>query len=108
MSEGAELFNVILVLYLVPFALGACLGSFLNVCAYRLPRGMSVVFPPSTCPACGRRIPLYRNIPVFTWLWQRGKTSCCCSSIPSCYVIWEIGAGLAMVALVQGLWYLLG
>ena len=55
---------------------GAVTGSFLNVCIYRIPVGRSVIFPGSSC-ACGRSIPFYHNIPIFTWLILRGKASCC-------------------------------
>ncbi|MGZ0655234.1 prepilin peptidase [Coraliomargarita sp. W4R53] len=55
---------------------GALTGSFLNVCIYRIPAGRSIIFPGSTC-ACGRPIPFYHNIPIFTWLILRGKASCC-------------------------------
>ena len=55
---------------------GAVTGSFLNVCIYRIPMGRSIIFPGSTC-ACGRSIPFYHNIPIFTWLILRGKASCC-------------------------------
>ncbi|MDQ8195030.1 prepilin peptidase [Coraliomargarita sp. SDUM461004] len=55
---------------------GALTGSFLNVCIYRIPAGRSIVFPGSTC-ACGRPIPFYHNIPIFSWLILRGKASCC-------------------------------
>ncbi len=55
---------------------GAITGSFLNVCIYRIPEGRSVVFPGSTC-ACGRAIPFYHNIPILSWLFLRGRASCC-------------------------------
>lgn len=55
---------------------GAMTGSFLNVCIYRIPAERSIVFPGSSC-ACGRPIPFYHNIPIFTWLILRGKASCC-------------------------------
>lgn len=58
-------------------ALGAILGSFLNVCVYRIPRGVSVVFPPSSCPSCGGRIRPYDNVPVLAWLWLRGRCRDC-------------------------------
>jgi leader peptidase (prepilin peptidase)/N-methyltransferase len=55
---------------------GALTGSFLNVCIYRIPVGRSIVFPGSTC-ACGKPIPFYHNIPIFSWLILRGRASCC-------------------------------
>lgn len=58
------------------FMLGACMGSFLNVCAERLPKGESVVSPPSHCE-CGRSIEWYLNIPILSWFILRGRTKCC-------------------------------
>lgn len=55
---------------------GACIGSFLNVCIYRIPKNESVVTPPSHC-GCGRRIAWYDNIPVLSWFILRGKARCC-------------------------------
>ena len=52
------------------FLLGAVLGSFLNVCAHRIPIAKSVVKPASHCPDCGTDIPWYRNLPVLTWIFQ--------------------------------------
>ena len=56
--------------------LGSIVGSFLNVCIYRIPKCESVVHPGSHC-ACGKPIPWYRNIPVLTWFLQRGRAACC-------------------------------
>jgi leader peptidase (prepilin peptidase)/N-methyltransferase len=58
------------------FLFGACIGSFLNVCIYRIPAGKSVVFPGSHC-ACGQPIAWYDNIPIFSWLILRGRARCC-------------------------------
>lgn len=58
------------------FIFGAITGSFLNVCIYRIPAERSVVFPGSTC-ACGKAIAWYNNIPILTWLFLRGRASCC-------------------------------
>lgn len=55
---------------------GAIVGSFLNVCIYRIPAERSVISPGSTCQ-CGRPIAFYRNIPVLTWILLKGKASCC-------------------------------
>ena len=87
--------------------LGACVGSFLNVVIYRLPRGESLVFPPSHCPACGRRIRPYDNIPIVSWLALRGRCRFCKSRISPRYIIVEA----ATAALVGGLYvfyYMLG
>ena len=53
--------------------LGAIIGSFLNVVAYRLPRGESLSHPPSHCPNCGAPVKPYDNIPVLSWLLLRGR-----------------------------------
>ena len=58
------------------FIFGAIVGSFLNVCIYRIPAERSVVFPGSTC-ACGKPIAWYNNIPILTWVFLRGRASCC-------------------------------
>ncbi len=76
------------------FALGLCFGSFLNVCIYRLPLGRSVVTPRSACPHCGDMIPLYHNIPVFSWLILRGKCRACKSPISARYLVIELVTGL--------------
>ncbi len=58
------------------FIFGACIGSFLNVCIYRIPAGKSVVRPGSHC-ACGAPIAWYDNIPIVSWFLLRGKARCC-------------------------------
>ncbi len=64
-------------LYILPFLFGAVVGSFLNVCICRLPEKVSVVSPPSRCPACGANIPFYYNIPIIGWFVLRGRAACC-------------------------------
>lgn len=63
------------------FCLGAIIGSFLNVCIYRIPLGQSVSVPRSHCFGCGRTIPWYLNIPVLSWFLLRGKCAYCKSEI---------------------------
>ncbi len=71
------------------FVLGACIGSFLNVVVYRLPRGESIVFPPSHCPTCGRAIRWYDNIPILSWIVLRGRCRDCGAGISPRYIIIE-------------------
>ena len=59
------------------FVLGLAAGSFLNVVIYRAPRNMSLVYPPSSCPSCGRRIAGRDNIPVLGWLMLGGRCRSC-------------------------------
>lgn len=84
----------------VAVAVGLSLGSFLNVVIYRVPRGMSLVRPPSTCPACGTPIRPYDNIPFFGYLALRGKTRCCKSRISPRYPLVELMGGLLGWAIV--------
>ncbi len=76
------------------FALGLAFGSFLNVCIYRLPLGKSVVTPRSTCPHCGKLIPLYDNLPVLSWLLLLGKCRECKEPISPRYLVVELLTGL--------------
>ena len=59
------------------FFLGLAFGSFLNVCIYRLPLGLSVVTPRSACPKCKQPIAFYDNLPVLSWLILRGRCRHC-------------------------------
>jgi leader peptidase (prepilin peptidase)/N-methyltransferase len=70
--------------------LGACVGSFLNVCVYRWPEDKSVVSPPSSCPNCGTRIRWYDNVPVLGWMWLRGKCRACGTPISIQYPLVEL------------------
>lgn len=72
------------------FLLGACIGSFLNVCIARWPAGMSVVKPPSRCPSCERPIRAYENVPIVGWIALRGKCAGCASSISPQYPLVEL------------------
>ena len=80
--------------------LGAIVGSFLNVVAYRLPRGESLAHPPSACPSCGTPIKPYDNVPVLGWLWLRGKCRACQAPISPRYPIVEAVTGLLCAACV--------
>ena len=81
------------------FTLGACIGSFLNVVIYRVPRNESVVFPPSHCPRCGKGIRWYDNIPILSWLALKGRCRFCQSEISPRYLIIEAVTGGLLLAL---------
>jgi leader peptidase (prepilin peptidase)/N-methyltransferase len=79
------------------FAVGACIGSFLNVVVYRLPRGVSLVRPGSHCPNCNRPLAWYDNIPVFGWIFLHGKCRYCAKPISARYPIVEAITGSLFV-----------
>jgi leader peptidase (prepilin peptidase)/N-methyltransferase len=68
-------------LWALAFFLGAAIGSFLNVCIYRIPAEESVVRPASRCPACRAPIAWYDNVPVLSWLLLRGECRRCSASV---------------------------
>ncbi len=80
-------------------ALGLAVGSFLNVCIYRLPRRESLAFPASHCTSCGRALSWYENIPVLSYLWLRGRCRTCGARISEVYPVVEILAAAAAVVL---------
>jgi leader peptidase (prepilin peptidase)/N-methyltransferase len=77
---------------------GLVIGSFLNVCIYRLPRGKSVVFPPSACGSCQRELRWFENIPVVSWAVLGGKCARCKAPISVQYPLVELVTGLLFVA----------
>lgn len=80
------------------FALGACVASFLNVVIWRVPRGESIVSPPSHCPRCGAAIRWWQNIPVVSWFALRGRCAACKAPISPRYVLVEILGGALFLA----------
>jgi leader peptidase (prepilin peptidase)/N-methyltransferase len=81
------------------FVIGACFGSFLNVCISRWPEGLSVVRPRSRCPKCERQITAFENIPLVSWLALRGKCRGCGNPISFQYPLVELAvAGIWLVS----------
>ncbi|MCH6554725.1 MAG: prepilin peptidase [Acidobacteria bacterium] len=83
--------------HLAAFVVGLTIGSFLNVCIHRLPKGESIVHPRSRCPHCGRMIAAYDNVPVLSYLWLRGRCRHCHSRISPFYPLIELLTGLTFL-----------
>jgi leader peptidase (prepilin peptidase) / N-methyltransferase len=81
---------------------GAVIGSFLNVCIYRVPRGRSIAGPGSACPHCGRYLPWFENIPIASWVALRGRCASCKAPISMRYPIVE---ALTAAMFAAGWWY---
>jgi len=81
------------------FAFGCCIGSFLNVVIYRLPRDKSLITPPSACPACGKHIRFYDNIPLVSWLLLCRKCRYCKAPISPRYFVIELLTALVFVGI---------
>ena len=98
-SEGMHLQGQAQLVFGVFFFLfGIVIGSFLNVCIARIPEEVSIVSPGSRCPKCGTPIKPYDNVPVFAWLWLRGKCRNCGLPISPMYPLVELATGLIFVA----------
>ena len=80
------------------FLFGIVIGSFLNVCITRIPEDISIVSPGSRCPKCGTAIKFHDNVPVFAWIWLRGKCRACGERISVMYPLVELATGLLFVA----------
>lgn len=83
----------------VLFIAGVLFGSFLNVVIYRMPRGRSIVRPPSACPACDAHIRPRDNVPILSYLLLRGRCRSCGERIPVRYVVVELLSGVIPVVL---------
>ncbi len=93
---------------LMMFIIGAIFGSFANVIIYRLPRNMSVIYPPSSCIKCGERLRWYENVPIISYLLLQGKCIHCGTPFSVIYPVIEILTGATFVILysyAQNIWH---
>jgi leader peptidase (prepilin peptidase)/N-methyltransferase len=90
-------------IFFTVFLLGAIIGSFLNVCIYRLPRKQSIVWPASRCTSCGRELAWFENVPVFGWLALGGRCRTCRAPVSAMYPIVETVTGVLFGATMY--WY---
>lgn len=101
--------TILIEIAIIVFIFGAMIGSFLNVVIYRIPKGESIVFPASKCQSCQNSLKWWHNIPIFSWLFLRGKCYFCKEKISAQYPIVELLTGIIFVALYFKLglvWYL--
>ena len=88
------------------FVIGIVIGSFLNVCIYRLPLGKSVISPPSACGSCGHRLGALDMIPVLSYFLLRGRCRYCNAAYSARYMLVELLTGILFA--LCGLYYLPG
>ena len=89
-----------MIILALAFLLGSIVGSFLNVCIYRMPRGLSIVSPSSRCPSCGTPIRPYDNVPIMSFLLLGGRCRYCKSKISARYPFVEALNGIMYVLAV--------
>jgi leader peptidase (prepilin peptidase) / N-methyltransferase len=95
--ELTKVLNDPLILLILSFIFGTFLGSFLNVCIYRVPNGISIIHPRSHCISCKTPLRFYNNIPVISFLLLRGRCKNCNARISPRYLIVEILSGIICV-----------
>jgi leader peptidase (prepilin peptidase)/N-methyltransferase len=87
--------------YIFVFLFGLVVGSFLNVCIYRIPKGLSIVRPASLCPSCGKPVKLYDNIPVLGYIFLKGRCRSCNAGISARYPLVELLNAILYVVVLQ-------
>lgn len=97
MTDGKSLLSF--VIYLLIAVLGAALGSFFNVVIDRVPRGKSIIKPPSHCTACGKQLPAWQNIPIYSYIVQKGRCKNCGAKIHWHHLVVEIVTPLLLLIL---------
>ncbi|HIQ50483.1 MAG TPA: prepilin peptidase [Nautiliaceae bacterium] len=82
---------------IIIFIIGVCIGSFLNVVIYRVPKQKSIITPPSSCPNCNTQIKPWHNIPIISWILLKGRCKYCNAKISIRYPIIEFLTGIIAV-----------
>lgn len=85
------------IFYTIVFVYGLMFGSFFNVCICRIPKGISIVHPRSHCPKCKSEIPWYQNIPLFSWIFLKGRCASCKTKISFIYPFVELLTGIIIL-----------
>ncbi len=80
------------------FVIGLIFGSFTGALSYRLPRGLSIARPPSSCPTCGARLGARDLVPVFSWIFSKGKCRHCGQKVSARYPLIELAVALGFMA----------
>ncbi len=93
------MFPLSILIAVMSFVFGTCIGSFLNVVIHRMPEGQSIVSPPSHCPACNHAIPFYFNLPIISFLMLKGHCAFCNAPISIRYPLVELVTGLLALGL---------
>ncbi|WP_027621294.1 prepilin peptidase [Acetivibrio clariflavus] len=91
--------EIVLTVYFA--VIGLIIGSFLNVCIYRIPKGENIAYPPSHCGSCGHRLHAFDLVPVFSWLFLKGKCRYCGSKISPRYAMVELMTGIVFAILFK-------
>lgn len=94
--KGGFMLNLFMLIYI--FIISLCIGSFLNVCIYRIPKGESIVNPPSHCGNCGTRLKSLDLIPVLSYIFLKGKCRYCGEKISFRYALIELITGVLITA----------
>ena len=85
--------------YVFVFLFGLIIGSFINVCIYRIPSGKSIVSPPSACTSCGKRLTALDLVPVLSYVFLRGRCRHCGASISPRYPLIELLTAIVYIAI---------
>jgi leader peptidase (prepilin peptidase)/N-methyltransferase len=90
-----------LIIELIIFIIGICIGSFLNVVIYRVPKGENIAYPPSHCPKCGEKLKPWHNIPIISYFLLKGKCAYCKEKISARYPIIELMTGILAIIIYK-------